>query len=168
MKKILIALVLIIIIGIPIYLLVKGYFNVKIEGKLEVGDKVPDFTMNSLNGEKISSKDYLGSIYLLVFFNTRCPDCLESLDNLKKSLNKQKDLEIKVLLVSKDNRKRTKKFVEENRINFSVFIDEEDLSRKKFKTIIIPSFFLINDEGILIDKIHGYVRRENNEYAPFF
>ena len=42
-------------------------------GRYSVGDQVSDFSLGSLDGERISLNDYSGKVVFIEFFSTKCP-----------------------------------------------------------------------------------------------
>jgi peroxiredoxin len=41
----------------------------------QVGDKAPDFTLESIDGKSVSMSDFRGKIVLVVFTSVKCADC---------------------------------------------------------------------------------------------
>jgi peroxiredoxin len=48
----------------------------------EVGDKAPDFTLESTDGKSISLSDFQGKVVLLVFTSVNCKECEEQMPYL--------------------------------------------------------------------------------------
>ncbi|UCH50353.1 MAG: TlpA family protein disulfide reductase [Chloroflexota bacterium] len=48
----------------------------------EVGDKAPDFTLESINGESININDFRGKTVLIVFTSVNCKECEEQMPYL--------------------------------------------------------------------------------------
>ena len=51
---------------------------------LQVGDKLPAFSVVMSNGEKVESNDLLGNVSIIVFFNTACKDCQQELPVIQR------------------------------------------------------------------------------------
>ena len=157
MRRFFIILALLIILCLPSYILFSLYKITKIDGELEIGEKIPEFSVIDLKGEEINSESYLGQNFLLIFFTPKCPNCRWVIDDLKE-ISEFK--EIRVFLISRDTQERTLKFIEKEKVNFPIFFDKKNILRKKFKSLIVPSLFLINREGILVYKSYGYINKE--------
>lgn len=46
---------------------------------LEIGDKLPEFSVSLNNGTLVTTASLAGKIPVIVFFNTNCPDCQKEL-----------------------------------------------------------------------------------------
>ena len=51
---------------------------------LEVGDRIPSFSVMMNDGSRVEDKDLLGKVSLIVFFNTACKDCQQELPVLQR------------------------------------------------------------------------------------
>ena len=51
---------------------------------LSAGDRLPSFTVETLDGEIVTSADSYVSSLVIIFFNTSCRDCREELPRLQK------------------------------------------------------------------------------------
>lgn len=58
---------------------------------LRVGDPLPHFSVEMNNGTWISSSHLKGSVAVIVFFNTGCPDCQRELPVIEQLWNIYKD-----------------------------------------------------------------------------
>ena len=52
--------------------------------KVKIGEKVPEFEMQSLTGEAITHKSFEGKDSLVVFFSMTCPHCRNMIEELKE------------------------------------------------------------------------------------
>ncbi len=159
-KKLFYTLILGFLVVVPIYLLLNIYFHLKEEDELKLGYKVPKFSLSMLDGSRISSEDFYGSYYLLVFFSTDCVECAGQINVINEMFSEMQDHGLKILLVSKDNRRNTKRFLNENNVSLNVAIDEKGIFKKIFKSVRVPSLFLINYEGGLIYIKRGFTNRK--------
>ena len=46
---------------------------------LEIGERLPEFSVTMNDGSTVSTADLLGDISCIVFFHTGCPDCRKTL-----------------------------------------------------------------------------------------
>lgn len=51
---------------------------------LVVGDSLPSFSVKLYSGETVSNKTLRGSVAVIIFFNTACPDCRQEFPVIQK------------------------------------------------------------------------------------
>lgn len=54
------------------------------EFELEVGESIPDFTIEMNDGTALESSSLRSGVALIMFFNTGCPDCQKTLPSVQK------------------------------------------------------------------------------------
>lgn len=92
---------------------------------LQIGDKLPSFTVNDQDGNSISSEDYKGK-KLIVFFYPKAstPGCTAEVCNLRDNYSELQDQGYELLGVSADSEKRQKNFKEKYKLPFPLLADE--------------------------------------------
>ncbi len=58
--------------------------DVYAEDVINVGDKLPDFTVSMNNGSVMSGASLRDSVSVVMFFHTGCPDCRQILPHMQK------------------------------------------------------------------------------------
>ena len=136
---------------------------------LKQGDKVPDFSVNDQDGNKISLSDYTGK-KLVVFFYPKAstPGCTAEACNLTDNYETLQNQGYEILGVSADSEKRQTNFRNKYKFPFPLLADEEKevinafgvWGNKKFMGKeydgIHRKTFLIDQNGIVahvIDKV---------------
>lgn len=130
------------------------------EALIDENVKAEDFTLTTIDGEEVSLSDYEGKNVLLAFFATWCPTCNYEMDELNKfSKTKNDNLEIiAVNLTSQEQSKEdVKKFVEEKDIQFNVLLDEDSELMEIYNIFTIPTNYLIDEKGNIVDVILGEI-----------
>jgi peroxiredoxin len=131
------------------------YPEVKLDITLEVGDSAPDFSAETLKGEKICLNDLKGKTVLLDFWSTWCGPCVAEISNVKKAYQKYKD-DIVFLGINVDTSKETvAKFIKEEKIEWPQVFDGEGWESgivKKYGIRGIPAVFLIDQDGKIAAK----------------
>jgi len=145
MKKILIIVVLIFIIGLPIV----GYFYLESRiykyELLEIGEKAPYFELKTIDGEDFSLAKNEGKKTLLVFFKTNCLHCLKQLANLNFIKNKINS-KLEIIVLSESNEKETREFKETFKINFPILVDDRGIIKNKYAIRGVPTLYLLDEE----------------------
>src|SRR5690606_26477644 len=137
--------------------------------RLEVGDRVPDFSALDQDGNTVRLKDYRGR-KLVVFFFPRAstPGCTAQVCNLRDHYGELRKQGYELLGVSADSQRRQTNFRKKNNLDFPLVADEDHTvintfgvwAPKKFmgRTFngIHRTTFVIDKDGVVervIDKV---------------
>lgn len=119
-----------------------------------IGEEVRDFEMNSPNGDQIQFSDYRGKYLLIDFWATWCGPCIKNMKKLPALKNEYQELEVLCVTTEVDV-DRVRKFIDRNeyetQLNFGIAKNDKELS-SYFNKRAIPLYFLIDPNGIIIDK----------------
>ncbi len=128
--------------------------QINIENIIDIGESAPNFTLEDLEGNKVSLKDYEGKkVVYLNFWASWCPPCRQEMPDLNKLYEENKDDEFIVLAVNVgESEKTVKKFIEENGYTFPVLLDKTQEVGITYNTSSIPTSIIIDKEG----KIRAY------------
>lgn len=90
---------------------------------IKVGVIAPDFSLNSISGEKVNFKDFKGKIVFLNFFATWCGPCRAETPDLVKvySLYKEKVVFISVNL--QEDKEKVLEFIDEYKVTWKILLD---------------------------------------------
>jgi peroxiredoxin len=121
-----------------------------------IGNRAPDFSLKDMNNRTVTLSSLRGKVVLLNFWATWCPPCkaeMPSMNRLYKSL-KQKGFE--VIAVSTDTSLfHVKEYLNSNHFDFIVAHDEQRTVSKQYKVFSMPATFLIDRNGMIIEKFYG-------------
>jgi peroxiredoxin len=117
----------------------------------------PNWELSSIDGNLVKLSDYKGKLVLLDFFSKNCGACFLSIPALTKLDAKFKDKGVKIIGVDKDDtvKKELIDFIKKNEIKYQILIDAEDVF-KKYHITGVPKLFLIDSNGIIIERFDGY------------
>ena len=119
---------------------------------------VPQIDMLTISGETISTEDLRGSVYLVNFWATDCPGCIEEMPGLIDTFNKYKNNNFTVIAVSMfyDPPSRVLSYAEKNKLPFPVTLDLDKNIMNSFDGIkLTPTSVLINKKGQVVNTIIG-------------
>ena len=123
----------------------------------------PEFILEDIDGNEVSSSDFLGRNTLLVFWATWCGWCRKELPDLKDFAEEYKD-QIKVLaIVSGESEELVREYAIQEEINFQVLLDDNYIVREDYGVRGTPSHFLIGSEGKIIASRPGYTSKDGLE-----
>ncbi len=118
--------------------------------------KAPDFTLRDVNGRTVSLSSLKGKVILLNFWATWCPPCKAEMPSMNKLYNEIKSRGFEVVAVSTDNAlSPVKEFLAKSRIDFTVVHDEQRMVSKLYKVFSMPTTFLIDRNGTIVEKFYG-------------
>ena len=142
-----------VLIGLVVFV-----FYVRGSGGIQ-GRKAPQFSLPSKTGF-VSLKDYENKKWVLLnFWATWCGPCREEMPSLVRLKNKFQEEPIEILAVSvdEDGWKSIDQFAKEVPFNFPVLSDKENRVISEFGTSFLPETFLINPQGVVIEKFSGSI-----------
>lgn len=129
------------------------------ENIAKVGDKFHDFEGVNQNGEPVKFSEIRGTYSLLDFTSANCGPCILAADELIEINNKYADSLTIVSFTQDTNKEVWLKSLERDKVTWSSVFDGEGRYSEtsiKYGIVGIPTFFLINEEGIIIDQWFGY------------
>jgi peroxiredoxin len=117
---------------------------------IEVGQAVPDFAAQTMDGNQVSRAGMAGKPVLLVFWNTWCPICMKELPEISKLADKFSANELTVVAVNtglNDSENKAKAYWKKRGYRFpSVFDHHFDLG-DSFKLKGVPMVLLVDATG---------------------
>jgi cytochrome c biogenesis protein CcmG/thiol:disulfide interchange protein DsbE len=124
---------------------------------LRVGQPAPDFTLPGLDGKMVSLSDYRGHVVLVNVWATWCPPCVDEMPSMEKLYRELKGENFEILAVSIDalGKKAVAPFMKKYNLSFPALMDPDGTIKTLFQTTGVPESFIINQEGILIEKVIG-------------
>lgn len=123
------------------------------EGIAHEAELAPSFSLETLDGEVVTLKDYEGSYVILNFWATWCQYCDQEMPDLMAFQAKYKD-EVTVLSINvKEDAKTVQAYVDKKKLNLPVLLDKDGQIAKEYQVGAYPTSFLIDRAG----KIIGYL-----------
>ncbi len=119
------------------------------------GETLPAFQLPALNGEKVSSENYLGQPVVLNFWATWCGPCVKEIPTLQ-ALHRDPSARVISIAIDKQGESIVRPFVEKHGIDYPVLIGDVEVFRR-YNGTGIP-YTLVLDSSLKIVKMHrGYV-----------
>ena len=121
-----------------------------------INAKAPDFNLKDMNGKTVSLSALKGKVVLLNFFATWCPPCRAEMPAFNKLSRALKQRGLEVVAVSSDRSiNDLKDFLEKNKLDFPVLFDADRAATKQYRVFSMPTTFLINKNGLIVEKFYG-------------
>lgn len=129
---------------------------------LKVGDVVPEFIVNSIDGDPLSSNDFKGKVVLINFWATWCPPCRAEFPVLQKEIyDKIKNENFVVAAISRKEKKDTvEQFLNKTKYTFPIYLDSDAAVYKLFANKYIPRNFVVGKDGKIKWATMGFIKEE--------
>ena len=124
----------------------------------QVLDKVPNISLNIIDGRKIKIASMKGKPLLVTFWSTTCSTCIKEMPHLVELYNQfNKDgLEIIGIAMPYDPPNRVLELTKKRALPYPIALDIEGLASKAFGNIdVTPTSFLIDSFGNIIQQKTG-------------
>ncbi len=116
----------------------------------------PAFFLRDLGGKEVTLRDYKGKPLLLFFWGSWCQACKEDLVLLEKFYDRFRGrLEILTIAVDGEREKKVRATIKEYRITLPVLLDQKERIARVYGVRMIPTAYLINQEGWMEGVIVG-------------
>lgn len=132
---------------------------------IEVDYPAPELTLTDLQGVPRSLSDYRGKVILVNLWATWCGPCKEEMPALQAYHDKYKDDGFTVIAINDgDPRADVLQFVEDFHLTFPVWLDPKYIATEEaFKTMNLPTSYVIDRDGIVRSYWVGAINRKNLE-----
>ena len=118
---------------------------------LGIGEKAPDFELETLDGKVVKLSDYRGKKIILNFWATWCPPCKKEMPAMEE-FYKQSGDDVVLLAVNIDPQYDVKQFITSNGITFPILLDKKDEVNSTYQVLTIPTTYFIDEDGIIRNK----------------
>lgn len=142
----------------------------EIRYSLKKGSQIPDLAYPNVDNKVIDIKNFKGKYVLIDFWASWCGPCRKAIPAIKELYETYKDQGFDVVSVSIDtNREAWIKAMQEENMPWSqVLSPNKNETLKEFMIIGIPTLFLINREGKIVDKFTGFSEDLKNKVSKSF
>ncbi|WP_042470211.1 peroxiredoxin family protein [Bacillus ndiopicus] len=134
--------------------------------KPESTEQAADFTLEALDGTKISLSDFKGQKVVLNFWATWCPPCKAEMPHLQNFHENNENSDVKLLavnLTASDSVSNAVDFVDAYELTFPVLLDVDGEVGQLYEVITIPTTYFIDEDGNIVEKFIGALDEETME-----
>ena len=124
---------------------------------------VPDFALEDVHGKLVRLSDTAGKVRLIDFWATWCPPCREAIPGFKELYRTYGDKGFMILAISMDGEEAKKilpPFVERYKIPYTNIIGNDDVAQAFGGVVGLPTTFLVDREGRIVETFVGGVPKE--------
>jgi peroxiredoxin len=116
-----------------------------------VGSEAPDFVLRTLMRDKQSLKELIkGKKSIVFFWATWCPYCRKEIAAISKNMPDIQKKGIQFVFVNVGEApNKVRSFLEKNKIEADVFLDENSTVAEKYRVVGLPTFVYVNKNGVI-------------------
>lgn len=143
--------------SVPTFIKLKEYSPEKEAEPLLNDTTAPEWSLISVDGDKVSLSDFKGKYVLLDFFYKSCMPCMKALPVMQSLYEKYKEKGLVVIGIDPydTNTALLKKFLSKKGVTYPVLLGSKELS-SQYRVSGYPSIFLIDKTGKIIHSSAGY------------
>lgn len=122
------------------------------------GFLAPDFTLDTLDGTKITLSDLRGKIVVINLWATWCPPCRAEMPALENAYKQYKDSGVVVLglnVTNQDSESKVPRFVDEFGLTFPILLDRDGSVSALYQLRGLPTTYFVNRAGIIRTVVVG-------------
>ncbi len=137
---------------IPLLVLLSLIFTLPAAWGAEVGESLPDFSIQTFDGKSLSRASFVGKPLLLVFWNTWCSDCMRELPEINRLAQEFVPRGLAVLAVNtglNDTESKARKYWKKYGYGFPTGFDHSFAIGTAFRVRGVPTVFLVDSKGIV-------------------
>ena len=130
---------------------------------LKVGSAAPAFMGTSLDGKAIDLSDLRGSVVVVTFWSTRCQICHHEIPKLNRFAGQYDPTRVVFLALSMESEEKISAYLKYSPFNFqilpnsfAVVLKYADRDRNDNLDMGFPSFFVIDQRGLVQYRSSGY------------
>jgi len=141
-----------------------------IKNALKKGSAIPHIAYNDPSGNKVDIDSFKGKYVLVDFWASWCGPCRKAIPEIKQLYSKYKESGFEVLSVSvdTDNAAWRKAMSEENMPWAQVLSPDKNKTLSSFMIIGIPTLYLIDREGKIVEKYTGFSAKLKTQLEEAF
>jgi thiol-disulfide isomerase/thioredoxin len=122
------------------------------------GFLAPDFTLDTLDGKKVTLSELRGKIVIINLWATWCPPCRAEMPALENAYEQYKDSEVIILglnVTNQDSEKDIPPFLKEFGLTFPILLDRDGSVSTLYQLKALPTTYFVNREGIIRTVVIG-------------
>jgi peroxiredoxin len=119
--------------------------------------RVPDATFTLLSGQKVSTADLKGKVYLINFWATSCATCMQEMPQMVQTYNRFKGegLEFVAVAMNYDAPMYVANYAQTRQLPFKVAMDDGSAAKQFGNVQLTPTTFVIDRNGKILKRYVG-------------
>lgn len=135
---------------------------------VQVDYAAPELNLTTLEGNAASLTDYRGNVVLVNLWATWCPPCTEEMPTLQAFYERYRSEGFELIAIDQgETLAEVKPFVADFGLTFPIWLDQDNEAGSSFKTMHLPSSYVIDREGrVRLMWIGGISAANLEKYVP--
>ncbi len=126
-------------------------------GVADVGERAPDFELETLEGETVRLSDLRGRPVVVNFWASWCNPCRKEFPLLAETLDENRGSDLAVVGVTyRDIESDSRDFVAEMDATWPQAIDDDGSVARAFGVRAIPVTFFVDADGVIAARLFGF------------
>ena len=106
----------------------------------------------------LSANNLNSDVTIINFWASWCLPCVKEIPSLNNLQEQFKDSSLEIIAINYgENKQKIDQFMENNKMNFIVLLDENMFSENFFKIIGLPTSFIVNKNGTITHEVVGEI-----------
>ena len=119
-------------------------------GEVKVGDILPEFEVVMSDGSLLTDDSLKGSVSILMFFHTSCPDCQQALPRVQSIYDEYSVKGVKIALISREESSDDiSSYWTNNSLNMPYSAQDDRKVYELFASSRIPRIYMSDENGIV-------------------
>ncbi|RME49281.1 MAG: TlpA family protein disulfide reductase [Chloroflexi bacterium] len=122
------------------------------------GFLAPDFTLETLDGGRITLSQLRGKVVMVNLWASWCPPCRKEMPAIEKVYRQNRERGLEVLAVNttyQDSLKGVTQFVQEYDLSFPILLDRDGSVGRRYLLRALPTTFFIDRQGYIRSVVPG-------------
>ena len=116
----------------------------------ELGMRAPDFTLQTIDGERVTLSELQGKIVMVHFWRSECGACRNEMPHIQAVSEEWPDEELVVLAISvRESAETIQSFAESHGLTFPVLLDSDGMVDELYEPPAFPTTFFVDAEGVI-------------------